>query len=173
MYQYEKINDVIFEKSWVFEDSDFYVGYLIEKRLGQSYLVKNANNYSILKFKFASPSTSLYFDNLKWYHANTFRPNVKLEKKSIWIGLYTATLPSKNHYLTYILALADLKKLSDHDLKLTYSVSNQVMRLEEPNWLFRANFWRILISPYHKYCIYRKKSLQAVSWTHNVIIIIN
>ena len=23
MYQYEKINDVIFEKSWVFEDSDF------------------------------------------------------------------------------------------------------------------------------------------------------
>lgn len=59
----------------------WFLGYLIEKSLGQSYLVKNANNYSILKFKFASPSTSLYFDNLKWYHANTFRPNVKLEKK--------------------------------------------------------------------------------------------
>ena len=88
---WKKINDVIFEKSWVFEDSDFYVGYLIEKRLGQSYLVKNANNNSILKFKFASPSTSLYFDNLKWYHANTFRPNVKLEKKYLNWSIHSYT----------------------------------------------------------------------------------
>ena len=81
----------------------WFLGYLIEKSLGQSYSVKNANNNSILKFKFASPSTSLYFDNLKWYHANTFRPNVKLEKKKYlnWsIHSYTSKQKIFNLYFS-------------------------------------------------------------------------